>query len=100
MTAEKTLDKIRFAEAERVEKCVGEQDAASALLRKFFPAHRRNFKAWEEKKVKAADMLTKVKKLYEQARGRVVCLCAVDESELSGKIDTLTDKVEAKNLEL
>lgn len=49
---------------------------------------------------KAADMLTKIKRLYERARSRVVSLCVVDVLELRDKIDPPTDEMEAKHLEL
>lgn len=45
-------------------------------------------------------MLSKVKKLYEQARVRVVSLRAVEISEHREKIDTLTNEVEANELRL
>lgn len=45
-------------------------------------------------------MSPKVKRLYEQARLRVVSLHAVEMSELREKMDKLTDEVEAKDLDL
>lgn len=45
-------------------------------------------------------MLTKVKKLYEQARAKVVGLHDTEVYEPWEKIDNLTDEVEAKDLEL
>lgn len=45
-------------------------------------------------------MLTKVKRLYKQARSRVANLRAVEVSKLREKISNLTDEVEAKYLEL
>lgn len=45
-------------------------------------------------------MLTKIKRLYEQARSRVVCFPAREVSELKEKIAKLTDEMEANDLEL
>lgn len=52
------------------------------------------------KKGKAADMLIKVKKLYEQARVSVVSLRATAVSELWEKMEELFDEAEATVLEL
>lgn len=47
-----------------------------------------------------ADLLSKVKRLYDQVRPRVVSLRAIKVSELREKIDKLKDEVNAKDQEL
>lgn len=47
----------------------------------------------EEKMDKQGNMLLKVKRLLEQARSRVLCLRAVEVSDLREKIDMVTDEV-------
>lgn len=64
------------------------------------PRFRKIIEALTEKKDKAADTPAKVKKLYMQARARVVGLRAFEVSEIREKINRLLDVVEAKNLEL
>lgn len=63
-------------------------------------AFRRIIKVREEKNDKAADMLTKDKKLYEQGRVRVVYFRAAEVSKLRKTIDKLTDDGGVNNLEL
>lgn len=99
-TAEINLGKIRPAESNRVEKLPVEREASSARLQEVVSALRKNVRGCEEKMDKVADMLLKVKRLYEQARSRVVSLRAAELSELREKINKLIDEVEANNLEL
>lgn len=63
-------------------------------------ALRRMNKTRIEKKDRAADMVTKVKKFCEQARGRVLDLREDDVSDLWENSETISDKVEANNQEL
>lgn len=53
-----------------------------------------------EEKNKAAAMLIKVKRFYEQAQSRVVSSRAVELSELREKVKKLIDDVKEKDLEL
>lgn len=57
-------------------------------------------KAWDEKKFKEGRKLTKVKKLYAQARARVLDLCAVEVFGLRKNIDRITDEVMENALKL
>lgn len=54
----------------------------TAHLDEFVPAPRRIIEDWEEEEDKAADMLTKVNKPYQEARARVVLQRSVDVFEL------------------
>lgn len=98
--ARTTLDSLRLNRTEKIDNFLSEHDAASGRPQKVVSALRRTMKAQEEIKDKAVDMLIMVKKLYEQARARVVDLRAAEVSDLGGKIDTLTYKWEAKKLKL
>lgn len=73
-TSENYPDKVRLKEAEEVEKLLAERDASSALLHKVVAALRKIISSREEKKDKVSNMFSKDKRLYEQARSRVVKL--------------------------
>lgn len=73
---------------------------ASARIHEGVFALTRIIEARKEKKDKAANMLTKVKKLYELAFVWVVSHLMEELSELPEIIDTLTDELEGKNLEI
>lgn len=100
MKDETTLDGFRLNQAEKVEECFGDQHAASVRLQDVFFTLRRTIKALERKKDMAADMLTKVEKLYEQAQANVVGVRAAEVSELRQKIEAFTNEVAPKNLEI
>lgn len=100
VAAKNTLDRIRLMESERAKKFSGERNAASACLHEVIAALRTIFNAREENKYRAADMLTKVKNLYQRARARVVALCAAEVSELQKISDTFTDDIKVKELKL
>lgn len=80
MKAETTLDSLRSNQAEKVQKCFGERNAASASSQEVISSLLRIIKAWEVEKDKAADMLPKIKKLYEHARAKVMGLRSADVS--------------------
>lgn len=52
------------------------------------------------KRNKAAAMLSKIERIFMQARLRIVRFCLVKGSNLGRKIDKLSDKLEANYLEL
>lgn len=73
-TAENILDQIHFTEDERMEKLLAQRDASSTRFPEIFVSLRKIIRGREEKKDKAADMLTTVKRLYEQGRSIVVSI--------------------------
>lgn len=97
---ETTPDSPWLNKAGKVEECLVERDAASARLHEPVSALLQITEAWEEEKDKAAGILTKVKKRYEQARTRVAGPRAADESELWERIITHSEEVEATDLDL
>lgn len=79
------LAHIRSTECKRVDKFLGELVVAIASIHKVVSATTWIIVAWKEKKDMAVDMLNKVKKFYEQSRGRVACLRATEVREIEKK---------------
>lgn len=100
MNGETTRDRLRFHQAGKVGNVLGKPYTASTWLHEVLSALWLILKDVKEEKSKVADTLTKKKKRYKQARVRVAAPREAKVSELGEKIDTLTDEVEAKNLEL
>lgn len=72
MTAETIGDGLRLNQAMKVEKYLGERDAASTRLSRIASALRENIMAVKEKIDKTANTLSMVGKLCQQARAEVV----------------------------
>lgn len=84
--ADNSFDKIWLTKFERVAKFLQEGDASNGRLHKVFAALRKIINALVEKKDRKADLLTKIEKLCEQARVRVVGLRADEASELRKRL--------------
>lgn len=79
---------------------MGERDAASARLHEVDATLRRIIKDREDKKDKAVNMSTKIKKLYKHDCVRPMSVRATELSKLLENVEKLTDEVKAKDLEL
>lgn len=100
MKAQATLDCLRLNQTMKVGTILGEWDVARTRLHEVVSTHRQILKAREEMKGKVADMLRKDKKPFEEARVRVVTSHEAEVSKLLEKVDSLTDEVEAKGMEI
>lgn len=98
--AKSATDEMRLVEIEIVEKVLGERNAVIVCLYKVVCTLRRISKARGEKSNNADDMRTKVSKIYQQARDRVVGPRAAEVPELRNKTNTLNNEVETENLRL
>lgn len=99
MRAETTIDSLSLNHAGKLGKCLSDRGTTSAFLHEVVFALEKTMKASEEKDREAADMLTKDKKLYEQADVKVG-LHAAEVSDVRDKIDTLADEAGTIDQEL
>lgn len=83
-----------------VEKFLYERYPATARLFEISFARQRIINSRKEKEYKAADILVKVRKLFEQDCQGLMFLCAINISELRENTEKLPGELETKELEL